>query len=100
MSLKQNKKREIPRVLTIYDIDVPIAEARQCIREKFRDNAHVKDERVIDMLVEKGYMDLEEALLQFKQRPHLLSMLQGDKKSYAEVVRKRPTNIDELFMRS
>lgn len=32
---------------------------------------HVKDERVQEMLIERGYMDLEETLLQHKQKTHL-----------------------------
>ena len=30
------------------------------------------------MLVEKGYMELEETLLQYKQKTHLLGLLKGD----------------------
>ena len=29
------------------------------------------------MLVEKGYMDLEETLLQYKQKAHLMKILDG-----------------------
>jgi NADH dehydrogenase (ubiquinone) 1 alpha subcomplex subunit 6 len=47
------------------------------VRNLFRDNAHLKDQRVIDMLVEKGYMDLEDTLLQHKQKTHLMTLLQG-----------------------
>jgi NADH dehydrogenase (ubiquinone) 1 alpha subcomplex subunit 6 len=67
--------RETPRVLTIYDIDTPLPEAKASIRAQFERYGNVKDERVVDMLVEKGYMDLEETLLQHKQRSHLLRNL-------------------------
>jgi hypothetical protein len=69
--------REIPRVFTIYDIDIPVADARATLRKLFRKNGHVKDPRVITMLIEKGYMELEETLLQWKQRPHLIRTFEG-----------------------
>ena len=67
--------RELPRTLTIYDIDLPIPEAEKAIRHKFNEYSGVQDPRVVSMLVEKGYMDLEEALLQHTQRSHLLRSL-------------------------
>jgi hypothetical protein len=69
--------RELPRVFTIYDIDIPVTDARAILRKQFRKNGHVKDPRVIAMLVEKGYMELEETLLQWKQRPHLIRTFEG-----------------------
>mmetsp|Transcript_10764 Transcript_10764/g.15742 ORF Transcript_10764/g.15742 Transcript_10764/m.15742 type:complete len:123 (-) Transcript_10764:352-720(-) len=69
--------KEVPKVLTIYDIDIPIPEARATIRNQFRKNAAVKDSRVVEMLVERGYMELEDTLLQWKQRPHLIRFFEG-----------------------
>jgi hypothetical protein len=69
--------RELPRVLAIYDIDLPLKDARSAIRGHFADNAHLRDDRVIDMVLEKGYMELEETLLQHKQRSHLLRTFEG-----------------------
>lgn len=48
--------KELPRVLTIYDIDLPISEARSGIRSLFQQNGHVRDSRVVDMLIEKGWV--------------------------------------------
>eukprot|EP00541_Cyclophora_tenuis_P018560 CAMPEP_0116564174 /NCGR_PEP_ID=MMETSP0397-20121206/13159_1 /TAXON_ID=216820 /ORGANISM="Cyclophora tenuis, Strain ECT3854" /LENGTH=122 /DNA_ID=CAMNT_0004090733 /DNA_START=69 /DNA_END=437 /DNA_ORIENTATION=- len=69
--------KEIPRVLIIYDIDMPFREAATAVRGLFHENAHLRDERVLDMVIEKGYMELEETLLQHKQRSHLLRLLEG-----------------------
>ncbi|GAX25299.1 NADH dehydrogenase (ubiquinone) 1 alpha subcomplex subunit 6 [Fistulifera solaris] len=70
--------REVPRVMTIYDIvHVGEKEVKQAIRQHFYRNAHVKDERIIDMLLERGYMDLEDTLLQHKQKNHLMLLIEG-----------------------
>ena len=40
-------------MVTEYDIPVSVEKSRDILREKFRSNAHIKDTRVIDMLVIK-----------------------------------------------
>uniref|UniRef100_A0A7S2S5W3 NADH dehydrogenase [ubiquinone] 1 alpha subcomplex subunit 6 n=1 Tax=Eucampia antarctica TaxID=49252 RepID=A0A7S2S5W3_9STRA len=94
--------KELPRVLTIYDIDMPLKDAKDNIRAKFQQYAHIKDDRVKGMLVEKGYMDLEETLLQHKQRGHLLRAFAGyiePSGSSRKRLGKDPS-IDEQFARS
>mmetsp|Transcript_40066 Transcript_40066/g.68195 ORF Transcript_40066/g.68195 Transcript_40066/m.68195 type:complete len:85 (+) Transcript_40066:50-304(+) len=49
--------------------------ARQRIGVMIRENQHVKDDRVIKMLVSKGYLELEEACLQYKTKHQLLNKL-------------------------
>ncbi len=63
--------------MAIYDVDIPLRDARNALRAHFHDNAVLRDETVIDMVVEKGYMELEETLLQHKQRSHLLRIFEG-----------------------
>ncbi|KAL3775339.1 hypothetical protein ACHAWO_001270 [Cyclotella atomus] len=81
--------KELPRVLTIYDIDLPLSEARGGIRSLFQDNSQIKDPRVVDMLVEKGYMELEETLLHYKQKSHLLRIFEGFKHQSTGADRKK-----------
>ncbi|GFH56869.1 NADH dehydrogenase (ubiquinone) 1 alpha subcomplex subunit 6 [Chaetoceros tenuissimus] len=93
--------KELPRVLTIYDIDTPLPEARAAIRSKFEHYGQIKDTRVLDMLIEKGYMDLEETLLQHTQRSHLLRSLSLNTEMQGSQ-RKRlspESSIDEQFAR-
>lgn len=52
-------------------------EVRNHMRTHFYNSANMKDQRVIDMLLEKGYMDLEDTLLQYKQRSQLLILIEG-----------------------
>jgi NADH dehydrogenase (ubiquinone) 1 alpha subcomplex subunit 6 len=93
--------RELPRVLTIYDLDIPLKDAQSAVKAQFQRNAVVKDQRVIDMLVEKGYMDLEETLLQHKQRSHLQRTFTGyiEPKGANRKRIMRGASIDEQFAR-
>jgi NADH dehydrogenase (ubiquinone) 1 alpha subcomplex subunit 6 len=64
--------------MQIYDI-VHLGEKnlRQHIRNHFYHYAYVKDERVLDMLLTKAYIDLEDTLLQYKQKVHLMLLLES-----------------------
>lgn len=95
------KQREVPRVLTIYDIDIPIADVHASIRSQFENYRNVQDGRVVDMLVEKGYMDLEETLLQHTQRSHLLRNLSLNTEMMGSMRKRLGANstIDEQFER-
>ena len=102
-TLYRSIAKELPRVLTIYDIDLPLHEARAGIRSLFEANAQIKDTRVLDMLVEKGYMELEETLLHYKQKPHLLRIFEGFKHKSTGADRKKlglDSTIDEQFARA
>ncbi|CAM9707278.1 unnamed protein product, partial [Discosporangium mesarthrocarpum] len=79
--------KEIPRILTLYDIDMDFQEARFAIADCFRRNSHLKDPRVVDMMVMKGYMELEETTMQYKQKTHLLRILQPSRGNSARSVR-------------
>jgi hypothetical protein len=61
----------------IYDIDMPISEARASIKARFAENKDIKDERVQEMLIETGYFALETSMLQHKQKNHLMHFLEG-----------------------
>eukprot|EP00428_Durinskia_dybowskii_P071137 CAMPEP_0170399030 /NCGR_PEP_ID=MMETSP0117_2-20130122/23742_1 /TAXON_ID=400756 /ORGANISM="Durinskia baltica, Strain CSIRO CS-38" /LENGTH=120 /DNA_ID=CAMNT_0010655675 /DNA_START=9 /DNA_END=371 /DNA_ORIENTATION=+ len=68
--------RELPRVMTIYDVDMPLKEAKSAVMYHFRKHSALKDGRVIGLLIAKGYMELEETLMQWKQKTHLLRLLE------------------------
>ncbi|KAG7394363.1 NADH dehydrogenase 1 alpha subcomplex subunit 6 ndufa6 [Phytophthora boehmeriae] len=69
--------KQVPRVLTLYDIPMEPADARLAVQALFRQHADVKDPRVVDMLITKANMEMEETLMQWKQKVHLLTLLES-----------------------
>jgi hypothetical protein len=67
--------REMPRILNQYDMDLTPVEGRAAIQHHFRRFASLQDPRAINMMVSRGYMELDETLQQYKQRPHVLRIL-------------------------
>ena len=74
----------------MYDIDMDEKSARKAIKNLFYQHANVKDTNVRDMLVEKGYMELEEAIMYYKQPTHLRELLSmGTGEKFSGTTRKR-----------
>jgi NADH dehydrogenase (ubiquinone) 1 alpha subcomplex subunit 6 len=87
--------------MMIYDlVHLGEKEAKKAIRSHFYEHANVKDQRVIDMLVEKGYIDLEDTLLQHKQKTHLMYLLEGQIGTHQNIkVLSADASDDEKFVR-
>ncbi|XP_065910005.1 NADH dehydrogenase [ubiquinone] 1 alpha subcomplex subunit 6-like [Dysidea avara] len=64
--------RELPRTCEAYALDVSIKQARGKLREEFMKNAHVRDPRVIDLLVFKAQNDLYDTYQIYASKTHLM----------------------------
>lgn len=71
--LYRHVQKEVPYILKQFQIEEPVAMVRANIKREFMKHGGVNvDPNIVNMLVFKGQMELDEALAQWKTRTHIL----------------------------
>jgi NADH dehydrogenase (ubiquinone) 1 alpha subcomplex subunit 6 len=84
--------RYIPTMVDRYELPMNIEGCRKQLRKKFEVNAHIKDIRIIDMLVVKGQHDLQEVVEYWAQPCHVMS------KHFSEAIVEKPKDFMSKFL--
>ncbi|KAF8900451.1 NdufA6 NADH-ubiquinone oxidoreductase 14.8 kDa subunit [Gymnopilus junonius] len=70
--------RSAPEICAIYALPVSPDYVRHAIRQRFEQNRHVLDQRVIDTLLLKGLQEYQETMNSWKQYDHVMGILLTD----------------------
>jgi len=83
--------RYIPVMQRSMDLPITEEQYKAKLREKFLENKHVRDPRVIDLLVVKGQIELKECMEMWCQKSHLA-------RHFKETVKPRPKTFLGKFL--
>ena len=70
--------RSVPKVLVMYGLEHTVAESRHMVLLHFRKNAGVTDPRIVELLLARADMEVQETMQQWKQKPHVMALLQPE----------------------
>lgn len=92
--LYRKAMRSAPRIIQMYDLPYSVGQVRTRIAEEFRKHQNVEDPVTMDMLWFKAKNELDETLMTWKQRPHVLKYFAPQKKQESDFLRKFFNNED------
>jgi len=93
LSLYKAWYRHIPYMVKDYSFAPTVKDCREVLNANFKKNAHVRDIRVIDMLVIKGQTDLQEIVEHWAEPTHIYA-----KWFSTENAKERPKDFISKFL--
>lgn len=82
--LYRQTMKEIPSIVRAYQLELTTNDALMKIKNDFKANRHVTDPHLIDVLVFKGTLELEEAKELHMTKAHVMNFFQPDPKFVLE----------------
>ena len=70
-SLYRNTMRSVQAVVTGYELECTPEKLKSVVRMKFREQLHVKEAAVVDVLCYKGEQELQETMQMWKTKAHV-----------------------------
>ncbi|XP_026805993.1 NADH dehydrogenase [ubiquinone] 1 alpha subcomplex subunit 6 [Rhopalosiphum maidis] len=93
LNLYKTYYRQIPLILFDRNLPVTKEECQKKLKEEFLKNKHISDVRIIDMLVIKGQMLLQEIVTKWAQDCHVMTL-------FKDTVEPKPNDFLSKFVNS
>ena len=90
--------KQLPKILSIYQFNMSVDEAKKIIKKQFYDNADVRDPRVAEILVYRGAMELDEVINQYPSEDHARYYFEREPVRERDVfMAQKPDYLDQLL---
>lgn len=94
LSLYRQWMRAAPEICNLYHLEIGSRVVQQRIRKEFEKNRYVRDLSIVDILLFKGRIELEETLNLFKQPTHVMRYFED---SFSQTTPPKPRDFLSKF---